>query len=98
MNDFTEKELQDMHEAAKHSNFTTQIYIRPLPHDSDDIYWFDKNKKHVGSGFIAKDNPDKHICLTRCPACHKENYSMNVLSGFCTWCPFDANESKQNAE
>jgi hypothetical protein len=96
MNDIPDDILALMHERAKHSNFTHEIHIRPESHDSDDIYWFDKDKKHVGSGFIAKDNPDKHICLTRCPACHKENYAMNVSSGLCTWCPFDANEGNKN--
>lgn len=30
--------------------------------------------------------------LQRCPKCDKENYAMNVSSGICTWCGFDANK------
>lgn len=34
---------------------------------------------------------DGGICLSRCPKCHRENYILNVLSGRCTWCGYDAN-------
>ena len=37
--------------------------------------------------------PDtKDLLLTRCPKCGRENYVMNVLSGTCTWCGYDAHE------
>lgn len=29
--------------------------------------------------------------LERCPKCGMENYALNVASGICTWCGFDAN-------
>ena len=41
-----------------------------------------------GAGFLSAD---KSIGLTRCPGCLMENYAMNVLSGQCTWCGFNAN-------
>ncbi len=89
MSDYTPEQIEEMKKAALHSNFTTEIHKRNG--DSNDIYWF-KDKKHVGSGFICKEGERKgHICVLRCPACQRENYGMNVLSGFCTWCPFDAN-------
>lgn len=43
--------------------------------------------------------PDtKELLLIRCPKCGKENYALNVLSGICTWCGYDAHEliSKYN--
>lgn len=46
-----------------------------------------------GAGFI--DSKDNMLALIRCPECHKENYAMNVLSGICTWCGFDANKETQ---
>lgn len=36
--------------------------------------------------------------LIRCPECRKENYAMNVSSGLCTWCPFNANNPTQDAK
>lgn len=32
------------------------------------------------------------LLLIRCPKCGRENYAMNVLSGICTWCGYDAHE------
>ena len=29
--------------------------------------------------------------LIRCPKCARENYSMNVASGICTWCGYNGN-------
>lgn len=45
-------------------------------------------QKGNGSGFKSKEGK---ICMVRCFECGKENYAANVLSGFCTWCGFDAN-------
>lgn len=39
--------------------------------------------------FIKKE--DIKLALVRCPECHQENYAMNVISGICTWCGYDAN-------
>lgn len=36
--------------------------------------------------------------MTRCPKCDKENYCLNVLSGVCTWCGFDANEEEKKGD
>ena len=32
--------------------------------------------------------------LVRCPSCERENYSMNVASGYCTWCHYNLNKTK----
>lgn len=37
---------------------------------------------------------DKSIALSRCPACNRENYAFNVLSGVCTWCGYNANNDE----
>lgn len=34
--------------------------------------------------------------LVRCPECEKENYALNVASGVCTWCGYDANPKKND--
>lgn len=50
-------------------------------------------------GLEVKD--DGTILLIRCPKCDLENYALNVLSGICTWCGYNAhkdNELKQRAE
>ncbi len=31
-----------------------------------------------------------HLLLIRCPECGKENYALNVITGICTWCGYDA--------
>lgn len=36
----------------------------------------------------------KRISLEKCPACGRENYVMNVLTGVCTWCLFNVNNLK----
>jgi hypothetical protein len=91
MSELTDEQKAEMYKKADKANFTTEIQIRNVG-DSDDIYYFNKAKKHVGSGFIPKEGERKgHICVTRCPGCERENYAMNVLSGYCTWCPFNAN-------
>lgn len=30
------------------------------------------------------------LFMFRCPKCNKENYALNVTSGICTWCGYDA--------
>jgi len=38
-------------------------------------------------------NPDtQELLLLRCPICGKENYALNVITGICTWCGYDAHE------
>ncbi len=41
---------------------------------------------------LWRDDKTGKIALERCPKCGRENYIMNVLSGRCTWCGFDANK------
>lgn len=53
-----------------------------------DVRWSLQTGGTAGYGFIAEDGK---IALIKCPECGRENYAMNVLSGKCTWCPFDAN-------
>jgi ribosomal protein L37E len=45
-----------------------------------------------GSTFITKEGT---IALVVCPECGKENYAMNVMSGVCTWCGYDANKKEE---
>ena len=35
---------------------------------------------------------DGKLAMVKCLKCEQENYALNVLSGICTWCGFDANE------
>jgi ribosomal protein L37E len=37
---------------------------------------------------------DGNAYLVRCPLCGRENYSISVATGFCSWCRFDLNEHK----
>lgn len=62
--------------------------------ESANVFFADQDTGKVfGYGYIAKkDNPDKKICLVKCPSCNKENYAMAVVSGVCSWCGFDSNE------
>lgn len=32
-----------------------------------------------------------HLLLIRCPECGAENYALNVNTGICTWCGYNAN-------
>jgi hypothetical protein len=55
------------------------------------VIWVDLRGNKYGKGILTlKDK----IYLLKCPACHKENCAINVSSGICTWCPFDANYKK----
>lgn len=89
MNDYTPEQIAEMYERAKHENFKLEIKCRNNS-DSHDVYYFDaKTNEQVGYGYIGKeDNEEDHISLVRCPACRRENYYANVLTGACTWCPF----------
>ena len=53
------------------------------------VKWKNSLHEDLGTGFALED---KTLALTMCPCCHRENYALNVLSGRCTWCPFDANK------
>ena len=67
----------------------------PEDYDHDRVTWLDKIKQK-GLGFInKKDNPEKKIALTECPACSKENYVMYVMKGKCCFCAFDANHKEK---
>lgn len=35
------------------------------------------------------------ILLTICPKCHRENYALNVITGMCTWCDYNAHQDKE---
>ena len=102
MSELTQEEMNVLYENAKHSNFRKEIKMRQdEKYDSHDVYYY-KDKEHVGYGFIPKtikeNQNEGHVCLEKCPACERENYAMNVLSGYCTWCPFDANEGNRKDE
>lgn len=38
---------------------------------------------------------DGQLFMFRCPKCNKENYVMNVSTGICTWCGYDARPDYQ---
>lgn len=38
---------------------------------------------------------DGTLYMFRCPKCDKENYVMNVRTGICTWCGYDARPDYQ---
>ena len=44
-------------------------------------------------GIEILDN-DK-ILLIRCPKCHRENWALEVISGRCAWCGYNAHEDKE---
>ena len=44
-------------------------------------------------GIEVLDN-DK-ILLIRCPKCHRENWALEVISGRCAWCCYNAHEDKE---
>jgi ribosomal protein L37E len=48
------------------------------------------NKELPRGMFWTRDNTS--IYLVRCPECKMENYAMNVSSGMCTWCGYNAND------
>lgn len=54
-----------------------------------------KDKYNLPRGLWWRDTTGR-IALCRCPKCGRENYCMNVLSGICTWCGFDANSYYNN--
>lgn len=56
-------------------------------HKNKDVGFLNDENKEIGFGFLH----DEGIALVRCPKCGLENYAMNVLSGKCTWCDFNAN-------
>lgn len=93
--DFPKKLIQQANKAQK---YPIVITPKDVTHDSDDVRWLNESAEHVGYGYIPKSKGKRlsKISLIRCPACHRENYAMNVPSGFCTWCPFDANETLNN--
>ena len=66
-----------------------EIKVNPKEYDSDDVVI--RDGKFMGTGYKPKEGEDR-ICLMRCPKCGRENYAMNVTTGVCTWCGFDANK------
>ena len=44
-------------------------------------------------GIEVLDN-DK-ILLIRCPKCHRENWALEVISGRCAWCGYNAYEDQE---
>jgi ribosomal protein L37E len=45
-------------------------------------------------GFIGKELGK--VYLTRCPKCLKENYLLNVSTGYCVWCGYDGNKDEEH--
>ena len=38
---------------------------------------------------------DDRILLIRCPKCHRENWALEVISGRCAWCGYNAYRDKE---
>ena len=67
-----------------------RIYKTPDTNDSDDLRFFDGERRISGFAYLGKDN--KTIGLIRCPECDRENYGPNVSTGICSWCGFDTHK------
>jgi ribosomal protein L37E len=39
-----------------------------------------------------------NVYLVRCPECGRDNYTINIASGMCTWCGFDGNNEFDKEE
>lgn len=63
--------------------------MTPIIKKNGDVRWHTQDGRTVGFGFT---NDNKTTALIRCPECGRENYVLNVASGQCTWCPFNANK------
>jgi len=50
--------------------------------------------KAVKSEQISDENftANSKTYLVSCPKCKKENWTLNVASGICAWCGYDANK------
>lgn len=67
------------------------IRVNPQNYDHDDVsFYTDDGEQLNGHGFLPRDG-DQTIGLVRCPVCQKENYALNVSTGTCYACGFDAN-------
>lgn len=65
--------------------------IRKATKTTDNIWWYEKgNRSWEGFGYIIKDTG--FICIIRCPQCCNENYALNITTGTCSSCGWDANE------
>lgn len=69
-----------------------EIFENKKNPDEVDIRW----KGTRGYAFLDKETGE--IGLIRCPKCGMENHAMNVMSGICTWCGFDANKNSDQEE
>ncbi len=49
-----------------------------------------KAEKELEDNFKVGDR----TYLVRCPKCKKENYALQVSSGICAWCGYDANKEE----
>ena len=67
------------------------IEEQPKDYDHDNVR-FNVDGVMKGFGFKSRPPDDQTIALQKCPLCDRENYALNVSSGQCTWCPFNANK------
>lgn len=58
--------------------------------NTHDVRW---EKEGISHGYGYQNKDTHKIGMLRCPMCDLENYAMNVSSGLCTWCPFNANKN-----
>jgi ribosomal protein L37E len=54
-----------------------------------------REERRDGKGFSFRDGNGWY--MVRCHECGRENYAMNVPSGQCCWCGFDANKQVASA-
>lgn len=64
----------------------------PKEFGSYDLRFFKNGQEIFGYGYIQKWTG--LVGLIKCPKCMRENYSMAVNSGQCSWCGFNANKIK----
>lgn len=38
---------------------------------------------------------DGQILLMRCPRCKRENYALEVISGYCVWCGYNTHKDEE---
>lgn len=72
---------------------TIEIKQTPETHDTNDVWWYEVGKtEYVGHGYQSKK--DGKLFIERCPMCEKENYAINIPTGTCAWCGYDANHKE----
>lgn len=88
---FATNDEMSVGEEGKKKKITLVLEKQPDDYNHDNVR-FDVDGEVKGFGYIGRKSGK--IGLQTCPLCERENYAMNISSGQCTWCPFNANETK----